>query len=371
MLILQIIGSLLVLNASTLIDPEDPVVIIDPETQTATQVQSYSQTLLLDARQRKLTGKSGFGDHYRRAAWAAADETPTNISTSIAILQELIAEPETAFDVYDAYRILGQLHSRHVSWDIAANNYSQASLISEDDPTLVDAHPVVYVSIIQGLSSALKFQGNLIEAAQTQMTLRDHPSSRISRVDKRTSAYSSLRLWFAASNQVQYIEAWQHLATNYPERLAGNQGVYIQLEHARSLSEFDDDPITHLDDLWQRQSIREYDASILVALAVASTWDELTDIPLSTQFAYEVLIEGWDTVVEHESEWIAGFNGSQQSINSLDHHTKLLLSRAVEHSIALERYEEALPIAVSYVNRYGDEDFRAAIWLQMVESELE
>lgn len=352
-------------------NPEDPVVVIDPETQTATQVQSESQTLLLDARQRKLTGKSGFGDHYRRAAWAAADEDATNISTPVAILQELIAAPETTFDVYDAYRILGQLHSRHVLWDDAANYYSQAALISEVDPTLVDSHPTVYVSVMQGLAAALKFQGDLIEAAQTQMALRDHTSGRLSRVDKRIAAYSSLRLWLAASNQVQYIEAWQHLAANYPERLEGNQGVHIQLEHARSLSEFDDDLVTHLDELWQQQAIRVFSACIHVALAVANSWDELVDVPLNTQFAYDVLLEGWDTFVEHEAVWIAGFNGSQQSINSLSHHTKLLLSRAVEHAITLERYAEALPLATAYVNRYGDEDFRAEVWLQMVETGLE
>lgn len=370
MLITNIFASILILNTFSISNPEDPVIVVDSETQTVEEVQSESQTLLFDARQRKLSGKSGFGDHYRRAAWAADDENPDDLSLSVAILQELLSEPETIFDVFDAYRMLGQIYSGKRQWVSADGYYTQAILVAEGDPTLIDAHPRVFISTLQGGAFAKTAQGDYLGAAQNNITLRDHSCSRIPLQIRRDAALSAAHNSLLAYDEAGCIEAWQHITINFPEKLQGREGVYWQMEKAESLAKFTDNLAAELELLWAQTDIRSFDSCLHVVLALSGEWADQTENPSNTQFAYEVLAQGWDTIVENETEWITSFNGSQQRIDSLKKMTKMVLADAIMHSINLGLWIDALPLTEAYINRYGDQDDRAFSWLETVQDQL-
>jgi len=370
MLIIITLSHILALNVCAATVGQEPVVVVDPQTSIAKEVVNQSQTLLIDARQRKLTGEAGYGDQYRRAAWAAIEETPDDLLFPVSIIQELLAGPETVFDVFDAYRILGQLHNGKMLWSSASDYYSQANILAEADPALINSHPRVYISIMQGLSLSKASQGDYSAAAQADITLRDHTCLGIPREIQRAAAISATEHLLQASDEPGCIAAWQHIEEYFPEKFQGREGVFWRMEKAQSLSLFTSDLATQLELVWERPDIRQFDSCLHLVLLLSGEWADQTDNPLNLVFAYDVLTQGWDTILENEAGWIASYGDDQQQIDSLKNMTKMVLSDILNLAIRLELFEEALPLAVAYSNRYGVQDSRAAIWLQMVQSQL-
>lgn len=171
--------SLLITIAVASVQPEDPTLIVDPANSTAEQIAPSAAALLSKARQMKLQGDGSFGEIYRRAAWAAAEEQADNPATALDILDELLASPGSIFDVFDAHRIAGQLYSSKAQWADSLARYENAASLASQDPSLVDAHPLLYVSIMQGAAAAAAQDLSFDAAASYAMELRDHPSDGI------------------------------------------------------------------------------------------------------------------------------------------------------------------------------------------------
>ena len=95
--------------------PDDVVSIDNDQVETTDNVSS---TLLTKARHLKTTIKPGYGEFYRRSAWASLDENQP--ATALSTLEELSQSYETLFDQWDSYRIAGRIYSSMENHEQAA-----------------------------------------------------------------------------------------------------------------------------------------------------------------------------------------------------------------------------------------------------------
>lgn len=347
--------------------PADPVVIAQGDGDVET-VTNLSSKLLNDARDRKATNRSGYGAQYRRAAWAALDESATgDLTTSVAILQELLSEPETTFDAFDAYRMLGQMHAKPDHWLIAIDSYSLAILIADADVTLVESHPLVYASVCQGLAISYAATGQYAEAVNSTVKLRDHASTFVSHQTRQIAAYSTVDYARKSNNQALYLAAWQTLESNFPDRLSGRRGVVSRYLHAMTLVEFGENETEVLESLWAREDVRSHDNSVTIAIELAHSWLAQENAPNSTEFANMALQDAWNHIVNNEAQWLINLAGDQSKIDSLARNIKLLLTLLIETSIQLD-LTEAEGYVMDFIQRYGDSDSRGLSWLNQVTS---
>lgn len=357
------------ISAQTM-QPSDPIVVADND-GNLDAVQALSTHLLDDARQRKSTGKAGYGAQYRRAAWAAFDESSTgDASVSVTILQELIAAPETTFDTYDAYRMLGQMHARPGSWAQARDYYETAKLITEAEPILVDRHPKVFVSVCQGLAIANTASQNYEDSLAASIALRDHSSDSISHNVRRNAAYAALETARKLNDLSIYTSAWDTLESRFPERLSGRKGVVSRYIHALTLAELSDqNERVLLEELWGQQNIRNHDHCIIVGVTLADSWVTGEESQQNADFAFIVLKEIWTAISTNETIWISHAQGNQSRIDSLNGKIKSVLVRLIETAIGLNEHNEAMGFINEFITRYGDSDSRGESWLEQLSNQ--
>ncbi|MGV6814023.1 MAG: tetratricopeptide repeat protein [Phycisphaerales bacterium] len=330
-------------------------------------VADISSQLLTDARTRKATGKSGYGSQYRRAAWAAIDESPTgDIAQAIAILHELLDDSESVFDTFDAYRMMGQIYFSKSDFENATLNYETGMSIATADPRLVDAHPMLFASIANGLSITSSALGDYPKALEYAIILRDHPSQSLSRKTKRIAAYSALNYALKSNNKSNYNEAWEILESRFPERTQGREGVSILHKHAIDLASFDGQIRDHLEEIWSREGVREYDTCISVALSLSDSWRSQTALEDNKLFSHLVLAEAWNSIEQFEQTWLDSAHDNPVRTTRINHHTKTLLVRLIESSIELNLPTEALLYTQLFIDRYSPTDTRGEAWMQMI-----
>ena len=333
-------------------------------------IENETVVLLETARQRKLQGETGYGDLYRRAAWSVYHEQPGNLDQAELVLQELLSAPETAFDVYDSYRMLGQMHAGKRLWADAIDFYGQAKQIGETTPSMAADHPLLTTSIWRGLSMALLAHGDPAGAALIDIQIRDHQTIDFSQIARKNAALRAAENFLRANDHDACVGAWDQFEQQFPERFAGREGVFWHMERAGAIASFQDDLATQLELVWNQPDVREFDTGLHVVLALSTAWLQLSDIPTHKEFAHGVLGEGWATIQQHEAEWIAGYQGDQEKIDSLRAMTRMIIADLVQTGMELGRWNEALPVAQAYLSRHGDTDARAAQWVSMIQNEM-
>lgn len=356
--------SLIVAIASASVQPEDPTLILNPANSTAEQVAPSSVALLSKARQIKLQGGGAFGEMYRRAAWAAAEEHADDPAIALDILDELLANPGSIFDAFDAHRIAGQLYSRRAQWTDSLARYEDAASLASQDPSLIDAHPLLYVSIMQGAAAAAAQNLSFDAAALYATELRDHPSDRIPHRARRAAALSAARHFHSAGDIQSCTSAWEHVELLAPDLFEGRTGVHTRLERARAMATLHNN-YTPIADLWWDGEIKSHDTAIVVALQLANRLATESDPDLESALA--VLMDAWFAIQTHEQTWLDSLD--PEDLVHLSRHTRILLHRATDIALRLEDWNDALTLAGAYRVRFDSStDQRGAAWVAMAQA---
>lgn len=342
-------------------DAGDPTLRVVPDTGVIDVTPPSASELLTKARALKATVSPGYGDFYRRAAWAAFQDAPEDVSDAILILDELLVDPESVFDVFDAQRIAGQLLLAANDAVASLARYRAALELGRQDLLLIDSHPVLSVSIMQGAASAAAASGDFALAASFAAELRDHPSAYLPVRARRAASLSAARYHFRTGAADACEAAWTRAEQIAPDLFANHPGIHTRLERARALADLRDSP-EPLEDLWNTDGVRDYHSCLLIASALATRYQG-SEAPESDELAFSVLSEAWTAVVAREAQWRAE---DPDGLDSLARHARIILHRATALAIHLEHWDEALDLAQIYRDRYDSEhDHRGAAWVML------
>jgi hypothetical protein len=232
---------------------------------------------------------------------------------------------------------------------------------------LVEAHPVLFVSVMQGATIAAASMRDPALAAGFAVELRDHPCVRIPVSAKRAASLSAARYFFQAGDAEACVAAWARASQIAPDLFSGRNGVHTRLERAKALADLLNS-VEPLEDLWNAQGVRDYDTSLLIALDLAARY-KATGQPGADESAYSVLLEAWTEFVAREQHWRSTL--APADLAALTRHSKILLHRATGMAITLELWGEVLGLAQAYQERFDSaSDRRGAAWISIAMAEL-
>ena len=118
---------------------------------------------LAEARRRRQTGQSGHGDLARRAAWQFYQAGHPLIA--IEVLGEVIANPESTFDLISALRMQGQYLRRLGRAAEAIEAFERLFAIVDQHPELVPQYALSYASAVEQYVLLLDAQQRYADAA--------------------------------------------------------------------------------------------------------------------------------------------------------------------------------------------------------------
>lgn len=365
-----VIGLALAIGVSS----DDPTLVVTPAANTAEVLESSVPSLLAKARQLRSDGDPAYGDMFRRAAWEAHQRSGS-LGAAIDILDELLGGTASVFDAFDAHRMMGQFYAKAASdqadptlWSASLDRYSIAISLARQEPSLVDAHPLVFVSVMQGAALSASAASDPALAAALSVELRDHPSERIPTRSRRAAALMAARQYLRADAAAACEAAWVKVAEIAPDLFEGRSSVNgTRLERARALDALNGGAEAQ-ESLWWDGNVKQYDTGLTVARLLVLHYLADQESP-DLESALAVSLDAWEAVKTHEQTWRAALEGPDEATLTTAIHG--LLFEGTELALHLEAWEDAHELAQAYLSRYGSPtDQRGAAWLEMARTGL-
>ena len=219
---------------------------------------------------------------------------------------------------------------------------------------------------MQQQSAAFAMVGSHASAAECAERLRDHSNSRIASDHKLLAAQTACIYWLAEANKDKYIDAWDRQIELFPSSVAGNQGIWIQLEHASNLASLGESLTETLESLFANSNLEEHSNYIEIGKSLTDAWLSSTEDPqIASDHAFSVMTQTWNTVLAKHDDWLSLVNDDAPKQAAINRQVKTFLQWYAAMSYERGDLTTLESLGASYGEKFGYEDGEAENMLRL------